>query len=42
MDAHIDGVRWTDIVSRVFGRIDPLAVGGEHYRRSSPNVTVYD
>ena len=41
VDAHIDGVRWTDIVSRVFGRIDPLAAGGEHYRRSSPNVTVY-
>jgi len=41
VDAHIDGVRWTDIVSRVFGRIDPLAAGGEHYRRSLPNVTVY-
>jgi mycothione reductase len=42
IDAHVDGVRWGDIVSRVFGRIDPLAVGGENYRRSSPNVTVYD
>jgi mycothione reductase len=42
VDARIDGVRWSDIVSRVFGRIDPLASGGEHYRRSSPNVTVYD
>ncbi len=41
VDAHVDGVRWSDIVSRVFGRIDPLAVGGENYRRSSPNVTVY-
>lgn len=41
VDAHIDAVRWSDIVSRVFGRIDPLAVGGENYRRSSPNVTVY-
>ena len=41
VDAHIDGVRWSDIVSRVFGRIDPLAAGGEHYRRSSPHVTVY-
>ncbi len=36
VDAHVDGVRWGDIVSRVFGRIDPLAVGGENYRRSSP------
>jgi mycothione reductase len=41
VDAHIDDIRWPDIVSRIFGRIDPLATGGEHYRRSSPNVTVY-
>lgn len=41
VDAHLDGVRWTDIVSRVFGRIDPLASGGEQYRRSSPNVEVF-
>jgi mycothione reductase len=42
VDAHVDGVRWSDIVSRIFGRIDPLAAGGENYRRSSPNVTVFD
>ena len=42
IDATLDGVRWNDVVSRVFGRIDPLAMGGENYRRSSPNVTVYD
>ncbi len=41
VDAHVDGVRWGDIVSRVFGRIDPIAMGGENYRRSSPNVTVF-
>ncbi len=41
VDAHLDGVRWCDIVSRVFGRIDPIALGGERYRRSSPNVTVF-
>jgi mycothione reductase len=41
IDAHIDGVRWPDIVARVFGRIDPIAAGGEEYRRSLPNVTVY-
>ena len=33
VDAHVDSVRWPDIVSRVFGRIDPLASGGEQYRR---------
>lgn len=42
IDARIDGVRWPDIVSRVFGRIDPIAQSGQHYRRSSPNVTVFD
>ena len=41
VDAHVDGVRWSDIVSRVFGRIDPIAMGGENYRRSSPNVEVF-
>lgn len=42
VDATLDGVRWSDIVSRVFGRIDPIAMGGENYRRASPNVVVYD
>ncbi|WP_099040244.1 mycothione reductase [Mycobacterium neglectum] len=41
VDAHIDGVRWPDVVSRVFGRIDPIAMGGENYRRASPNVQVF-
>ncbi|MGB8406057.1 MAG: mycothione reductase [Mycobacterium sp.] len=41
IDAHIDEVRWPDIVDRVFGRIDPIAAGGEEYRRSMANVTVY-
>ncbi len=42
VDAHIDGVRWDDVVSRVFGRIDPISAGGEQYRRSAPDVDVYD
>ncbi|MGV5047631.1 mycothione reductase [Rhodococcus pyridinivorans] len=43
VDASIDGVRWNDIVDRVFGRIDPIAAGGERYRREDcANVTVYD
>ncbi|GJO41837.1 mycothione reductase [Mycobacterium marinum] len=41
VDAHIDRVRWDDIVSRVFGRIDPIAHSGEDYRRSAPNIDVY-
>ncbi|OBI95096.1 mycothione reductase [Mycobacterium alsense] len=42
VDAHIDRVRWADIVSRVFGRIDPIALSGEDYRRAAPNIDVYD
>ncbi|MGV0813810.1 mycothione reductase [Mycolicibacterium boenickei] len=41
VDAHVDKVRWPDIVSRVFGRIDPIAAGGEDYRRNDPHITVY-
>jgi mycothione reductase len=41
IDSTIDKVRWPDIVSRVFGRIDPIAAGGEQYKRSLSNVRVY-
>jgi mycothione reductase len=41
VDAHVDGVRWDDIVSRIFGRIDPIAISGEDYRRCAPNIDVY-
>jgi mycothione reductase len=41
IDSTIDKVRWSDIVARVFGRIDPIAAGGEQYKRSLPNVRVY-
>jgi mycothione reductase len=41
IDAHIDKVRWDDIVSRVFGRIDPIALSGEDYRNSAPNIDLY-
>jgi mycothione reductase len=41
IDAHIDRIRWDDIVSRVFGRIDPISLSGEDFRRSAPNVDMY-
>ena len=41
IDAHIERVRWDDIVSRVFGRIDPIALSGEDFRRSARNIDVY-
>jgi mycothione reductase len=42
VDAHIDRVRWEDIVSRIFGRIDPVSISGEDYRRYAANIDVYD
>ncbi|MEB8324882.1 mycothione reductase [Dietzia kunjamensis] len=44
VDSTLDGVRWPDIVSRVFDRrIDPIASSGEDYRRNRcDNVTVFD
>ena len=43
VDATLDGVRWSDIRDRVFGRIDPISAGGHEYRaHRSPHVTLYD
>ena len=42
VDTSLDGVRWPEIVGRVFGRIDPIAQGGEQYRQSLDNVTVFN
>jgi mycothione reductase len=43
VDAHIDGVRWADIVHRVFGRIDPISAGGLRYReQGTPNTTLFN
>src|SRR3954452_12680498 len=41
VDGHIDKTRWSDVVDRVFGRIDPIAAGGEAYRRAAANTTVF-
>jgi mycothione reductase len=41
VDLLVDKVRWSDIVDRVFGWIDPIAQGGETYRENLENVTVY-
>ncbi|MGW5049963.1 mycothione reductase [Actinokineospora sp. NPDC004072] len=44
VDLTLDGVRWPEIRDRIFGRIDPIAEGGEQYRREHPdnaNVTVF-
>jgi len=41
IDATLDGVRWTDIRDRVFGRIDPIVAGGKDYRVNGPNTTAF-
>ncbi|MGC4932618.1 mycothione reductase [Gordonia sp. DT30] len=43
IDSRVDGVDWPAIVSRVFGRIDPISAGGKRYRvEDCDNITVYD
>ncbi|MEM7339588.1 MAG: mycothione reductase [Actinomycetota bacterium] len=41
--AEMHHVDWPSIRDRVFGRIDPIAAGGEEWRRGdeNPNITVY-
>ena len=41
--AKLESVDWVAIRDRVFGRIDPIAAGGETYRMSEEcsNITVY-
>jgi mycothione reductase len=42
VDVSVDDIRWLDMRERVFGRIDPIAAGGENYRRTGcGNVTVF-
>lgn len=40
--ATLDGVDWPAVRDRVFGRIDPIAAGGERYRSEDcANITVF-
>jgi mycothione reductase len=41
IDATLDGVRWSDIRNRIFGRIDPISAGGKEYRVNGPNTTAF-
>ncbi|MBJ8344932.1 mycothione reductase [Antrihabitans sp. YC2-6] len=34
IDAHVDKIRWPDIVDRVFGRIDAITTDAEDFRRN--------
>lgn len=41
VEATLDKVSWPDIRGRVFERIDPIAAGGEEYRRQAANVSLF-
>ncbi|MFI7128720.1 mycothione reductase [Nonomuraea sp. NPDC050153] len=42
LDMTLRGVDWPAVRDRIFGRIDPLATGGERYRATGrDNVTLY-
>ena len=42
VDAHVDKVRWRDIVDRVFGRVDPISAGGQRFRaEGTANTTLF-
>ena len=42
IDAHVDRVRWGDIVDRVFGRIDAITADAEDFRvHRTPGTTVF-
>lgn len=43
LNLHFDApsIDWPAMRDRIFGRIDPIAEGGERYRRSQEFVTVY-
>ena len=42
VETAFTGARWTQIRDRVFGRIDPITLGGKTYRESLPNVDVHE
>ncbi|HEX6447774.1 MAG TPA: mycothione reductase [Streptosporangiales bacterium] len=45
VDETLDGVRWTAIRNRIFGRIDPISAAGRAHRLDDPdngNVTLYE
>ena len=42
VDATLHGADWDAIRDRVFGRIDPIAVGGREYRADLDNTDLYE
>ena len=41
VDLRLDGVRWTEIRDRIFRRIDPISVSGQHWREDNENIDLY-
>lgn len=41
VDLRLDATHWPQIRDRIFGRIDPIADGGEEHRATADNVWLY-
>ena len=41
VDLSFDKANWPGIRDRIFGRIDPISAGGEQYRATASNITLY-
>ena len=43
VETRFDRVRWPEVRDRIFGRIDPISIGGRSWRAdSNENVTLYE
>ena len=43
VETRFDGVRWPEVRDRIFGRIDPISIGGRSWRAdSNANVTLFE
>ena len=41
VELQLNKVRWAEIRDRIFGRIDPISQGGEEWRASNDNLTLF-
>jgi mycothione reductase len=43
VETRFDRVRWPEVRDRIFGRIDPISIGGRHWRAdANENVTLFE
>ena len=42
VETGFEGVRWREVRDRIFGRIDPISLGGRDWRARNENVTLFE